>query len=250
VANEYLIGSGVAHSNLLRSKGCGLANGLPFLVMEYMPSTLETLVARGPLDEGQAVHLLLQAARGVAALHDEGLAHGDLKPSNLLYDAAKEQVKVGDFGTAAVASVGLGTALHAQRSITAAFASPERILTGAPPSQAADVYSLGLILLLLLRGRQPLTGLPLGEIMKAQMRGLQWESSSVTEPAAAVLARCLKRRPEERYRSARELAWALGDVTTRRDRPCIPAGGKSQANAQLPCVARHSAGLGLAGRGN
>jgi serine/threonine protein kinase len=213
-AAEYLVGAGISHPNVCRATACGVAAGLPFLLLEYMPSTVESLISSGPVDEELAVNIIMQAARGVGTLHELSVAHGDLKPSNLLYDPETGAVKVCDFGSVAIAGSWFVSNVRAVRTVTLAFAAPEQLLTDGAASPATDVYSLGLVLLQLLSGRHPLDGMPASEIAAAHERGLTWDSTRLSPSIRAVLVKSLEREPHRRFRSAGELFRALAHIAS------------------------------------
>ncbi|WP_375391555.1 protein kinase [uncultured Sphingomonas sp.] len=134
----------IEHPNVARLIDAGVApDGRPWLATEY--------VAGEAIDRGAAgrplaanVRLVLQATQAVEFAHTRLIAHGDVKPANLLVGEGG-RVKLLDFGVARL----LGSdALPAAGALTPGFASPER-LAGAPPSVADDVYALGRTLALL-----------------------------------------------------------------------------------------------------
>lgn len=112
-------------------------DGLPWLAIEYVDGRTVDAAAAG-LTPGERVALLLAAAAAVQAAHARLIAHGDIKPGNIMV-AADGQVKLLDFGIARLLDEeGAGSGAP----LTPAFASPER-RAGAPPSVADDVYGLG-----------------------------------------------------------------------------------------------------------
>lgn len=128
----------IEHSNVARLIDGGVADdGRPWLATEYVPGTpIDAASVGRPLAE--RVRLLLQAAQAAQFAHGRLVAHGDIKPANILV-AEGDQVKLLDFGVARL----IGTAEpEAARSYTPGFASPERV-AGAPPSVDDDVFALG-----------------------------------------------------------------------------------------------------------
>ncbi|HEX2021921.1 MAG TPA: serine/threonine-protein kinase [Candidatus Thermoplasmatota archaeon] len=129
------------------------------IVMEYMDqgSADHLLEERGPLPPDEAVRIARDALAGLATVHRRGIAHGDVKPSNVLL-GAEGRAKLADFG---IARAGLGNAASrtlggadAPRplGLTTRYAAPE-VVAGAAPTARSDVYSAGLLLLDLLLGR-------------------------------------------------------------------------------------------------
>ncbi|HWN26497.1 MAG TPA: serine/threonine-protein kinase, partial [Actinomycetospora sp.] len=128
--------------------------GRPWLVMEYLPSRSlsEVLVADGPLDPDRAARVGRQVAEALAAAHDAGIVHRDVKPGNVLL-ADDGRAKVTDFGIArAVDDVTItSTGMMAG---TPAYLAPE-VARGADADFRSDVYSLGSTLYAALEGAPP-----------------------------------------------------------------------------------------------
>ena len=133
----------------------GEHEGQPFIVMAYMPGgSLEQRLRRKRPSVAQALTWLEQAGAALDAAHRHGVVHRDVKPGNLLLDAA-DVVHVGDFGIARAAGLDSltspGTILG-----TAGYLSPEQAV-GAPTTTASDRYALGIVAFELVTGRRPFT---------------------------------------------------------------------------------------------
>ncbi|WP_258069603.1 Stk1 family PASTA domain-containing Ser/Thr kinase [Arthrobacter sp. SX1312] len=126
-----------------------------YLVMEFVQGrTLrDVLREHGRLTPRRALDLLDAVVEGLAAAHDAGLIHRDVKPENVLLSETG-QVKIADFGLARAVSATTGTATLVG---TVAYLSPELVL-GRPAEAQSDIYSTGVMLFELLTGRQPFTG--------------------------------------------------------------------------------------------
>ncbi len=126
-----------------------------YLVMEFVPGrTLrDVLREHGRLTPRRALMLLDAVVEGLAAAHEAGLIHRDVKPENVLLSDTG-QVKIADFGLARAVSATTGTATLVG---TVAYLSPELVL-GRPAEPQSDIYSTGVMLFELLTGRQPFTG--------------------------------------------------------------------------------------------
>jgi serine/threonine-protein kinase len=173
----------LSHPNVVPIYDVGQANGTAFLVMEYLPggSVQQMLQARGRLPWEQAVPLVVQAGRGLAAAHAAGLIHRDVKLANLML-AADGTVKVADFGLAKVVEGdALGAApLSGSRLLgTPHYMSPEQC-SGEPLDARTDVYSLAVCLYALLTGRLPFDSENVYRILYAHC--------SATPPDAGALA--------------------------------------------------------------
>lgn len=138
-------------------QGVGEVEGRPiaYLVMEFVSGrTLrDVLRERGRLTPRDALGLLDAVVEGLAAAHEAGLIHRDVKPENVLISDA-DRVKIADFGLARAVSASTGTATLVG---TVAYLSPELVL-GRPAEAQSDIYSTGVMLFELLTGRQPFTG--------------------------------------------------------------------------------------------
>jgi len=157
------------HSNAVAVTDFGqTTDGLVYIVMELLEGTsLRDVLAReAPLDPARAVSLMLQTAAAVAAAHEAGVIHRDLKPGNIFIvqrPNAPYIVKVLDFGIAKLAADATGAKevkplTQAGAMIgTPRYMSPEQC-DGGPLTPASDVYSLGVILYEMLTGQTPFTG--------------------------------------------------------------------------------------------
>jgi serine/threonine-protein kinase len=150
---EERVSSALQHPNIVSIFDAGeIPEGQPgggsaFIVLEFVEGTTAQSVA--PLPWREAVRIVSQAAEGLAAAHERGIVHCDVKPGNLLIDRSG-RVLVADFGVAAPAESEVGDFVHG----SPAYIAPER-LRGEPPDPRADVYGLGGVLAYLLTGRRP-----------------------------------------------------------------------------------------------
>ena len=135
----------------------GSHGALPYLVMEYVPGhTLRELMrARGRLEPREALDIISGVLAGLAAAHEGGIVHRDVKPENVLLGVGNV-IKVADFGLARAAS----RASHTQTGMligTAAYLAPEQVARSVSDSRT-DVYAAGVMLFEMLTGVQPHTG--------------------------------------------------------------------------------------------
>jgi serine/threonine-protein kinase len=192
---EVVLGRRVTHPNVCRLYDLFRDGPVRFLAMEFLEGeTLEERLARGPVDAAAARAILEQITAAVEAAHREGIVHLDLKPQNVMIDAAGRAV-VMDFGLAR--DVEAGDSAHGAVG-TPSYWAPEQA-RGEPVTAAADVYSLGLIAYRLLAGRPYLLGDP--DALKHLPRG--WRR---------LVKRALAPTPAKRFRHAGELAAALAVV--------------------------------------
>jgi len=228
------------HPNIARLLDAGILDGMnPYLVLEYVEGEpIDLFCQRSRFDVDARVRLFLNVLAAVSHAHRHLIVHRDLKPSNVLV-ARDGTVKLLDFGIAKLIDAGSGagdaSALtqDSGRALTPAYAAPEQIL-GRTVTTSSDVYALGVLLYVLLTGRHPVGAATASslELSKAiveadpplpseaiAMRGPDASSAEVTTgPDVSrlrralrgdldnIVAKALKKRPDERYESASAFA--------------------------------------------
>ena len=205
-AREAEAAGRLRHPNIVALHDAQPASGLFVFELMAAGTLAERLAAGGPLSPAAGRRLALDLLAALGAAHEHGIVHRDVKPANVLYDAAGN-AKLGDFGGAHLADFGqtqTGGFLG-----TLAYMSPEQI-TGAPIGFSADLYALGATLFEALTGRPPF----LGPDLVAQHLGEAPPAASALRPALGwahdeVLGRALAKAPEERFTSAAEMAHAI-----------------------------------------
>ena len=185
-----------------------------YLVEEWLPNSLDrVLEARRPdlLPIGTALWIAHGVALALAAVHAAGLAHRDVKPSNVLVRAD---------GTPVLADFGLAVALEApadRRRLTptnvivgtAAYLSPEQV-EGGRVDERSDLYSLGVVLYELLSGEVPFARTsPLATLQAHLEEPPPPLPPRVPDGVRAIVTRALEKRPEDRFPSAASMASAL-----------------------------------------
>jgi predicted Ser/Thr protein kinase len=185
-------------------------NGRPMIVMEYLGGgSLEQRID-GPIDPGQALEWIEEAAAALDAAHEAGIVHRDVKPGNLLLDD-RGHLKVADFGIASAAGMDsftqTGTILG-----TAGYLSPEQA-KGERATAASDRYALAVLAWELLTGRRPFQAdTPTAEAAAhVNARVPSAHAANPALPAAydAVFERALAKDPAQRYPTAAEFAGEL-----------------------------------------
>src|SRR5215208_673971 len=210
--------SRVSHPNAAAIYDFGqTGDGTLYLAMEYVEGErLSKLVERsGALSPRRAAEIAYQAAEALAAAHDLGIVHRDVKPDNLLVTAVREGVdlvKVVDFGLAKAGLLrdqmvtGSGVTIG-----TPAYMSPEQLM-GDPVDARTDVYSLALTAFYMLTGELPFPDGDTPEGVAARLTGRPrrlsevWNGMHWSEGIEAVLAKALSTRPAKRYARVTDFA--------------------------------------------
>ena len=162
----------------------------------------------------EALDLLAQAAEGIDAIHAAGLAHGDIKPSNVLVDE-NGRVKIADFGLVPLLErMSQGEVLG-----TPAYMAPERALGSVPQRALAyksDVYAFGALAMELLTGRQPFVAESTDALLRAHVHDTPPRVSRVSLLARTFdepIARALAKSPSQRPESCRAIVAGLRQAT-------------------------------------
>ena len=207
---EARVAAKLAHPNIVTIYEIGQDEGYYFFVMERVRGTTlaQLIEERGPLPANQACYVIAQAARGLAAAHQMGIVHRDVKPSNIMIDS-RGQVKVTDFGLADVEGIE-GVAEVRERPMgTPGWISPESA-RGERATALSDIYSLGLTLYAALTGKRFFHSPDKAELIRlgAEAESVQREQLPASWPPrlAEVVVQCLQARPKDRYQSAEMLA--------------------------------------------
>jgi serine/threonine-protein kinase len=240
----------LSHPSILALFDVGSQDGAPYLVTELLEG--EDLGARlrtGPLPVPRAAAIAVQVARGLAAVHEKGIIHRDLKPTNIFL-TGNGSAKILDFGIAKLVPPGntdevaraatLVEATEAGALLgTVAYMSPEQA-RGQTVDHRSDVFALGCVLYEMLGGTRPFTGETAADILAAVLSShpchLVERRPEVPPGLDAVVRRCLAKRPDDRFGSARELAAALEPFARERPAPAACLGGGA-AHGDRPAIA-------------
>jgi WD40 repeat protein len=225
---EAQAAAAVCHEHVVAVHGVHEADGLPYLVMQYVrgESLQQRLDRAGPLPAQEVVRIGLQTAQGLAAAHARGLIHRDVKPANLLLEGDLAKVKVTDFGLARTADdVGL-----TQAGVVAG--TPEYM----PPEQArgeavdhrADLFGLGAALYACCTGRPPFrAATPLAVLRQVNDQApvpLRQLNPDMPAWLEALIARLMAKAPADRLPSAAAVALLLeGFLAHVRQPATVPA---------------------------
>ena len=232
--------------------------GVPYLVSELLEGeTLRDAMQRGPLPRRRAVDIAVQVAAGLAAAHQKGIVHRDVKPANIFL-TTDGRAKLLDFGLARVVefAAGDGRSTHAGEPVThpgavlgtVGYMAPELVRSHAGDSRA-DVFALGAVCYEMFAGQKAFNGETSVEVLAAIVRTDPPDPApSVVPPALArVVRRCLEKQPAQRFQSASDVAFALDAVAGGTSSDAAGAWDEAPSSAgRRPLPRRHLIGAGLA----
>src|SRR6185436_7746134 len=251
----------LAHPNIARLIDAGVADGgQPFLVLEYVEGRrIDAYCTEEGSSTERRLELFLQVLAAVGHAHANLIVHRDIKPSNILV-TGDGTVKLLDFGIAKLlegdTADGDATTLTdlGGRALTPEYAAPEQV-TGAPVTTATDVYALGVLLYLLLAGRHP-TGAGLSSRAEHLRAISEVEPTRLSLAASTerlrrhyrgdldnIVAKALKKRPEERYATVTGLA---EDLRRYLNHEPVTARADSFGYRAGKFLRRHRAGVSIA----
>jgi hypothetical protein len=215
------------HPNIVAIYDVGFNDGTPYIVCELLEgNTLRKRLSEGALPVRIALDYALQIVQGLIAAHERRIVHRDLKPENL-FVTTDGRVKILDFGVAKLQS----SPEDSERSVeelttvtrsgavigTVAYMSPEQ-LRGKPVDHRSDIFSVGAILYEMLAGRRAFRGETEVDTMTAVLLEnppvVDLEQVRVPESVLQIVRHCLEKEPENRFQSARDLAFALDTLST------------------------------------
>ncbi|WP_326638481.1 protein kinase [Nonomuraea fuscirosea] len=211
-----LTGRLTGHPNVVTVFDTGVtSSGKPYIAMDFFEngSLRDKVRKEGPLPVSEVLRAGVKLAGALAAVHEAGVLHGDIKPQNILISRYGE-LAIADFGVARV--VDSSEISATSQAFTPLHAAPE-VLTGQPHSASTDIYSLGSTLYHLLAGRPAFHNPADPSIAPLMYRVLSVEPPPINRPDVPravfeTVVRAMSKQPESRYGSARELARRLQAV--------------------------------------
>jgi len=206
--NEARIQASLHHPNVATLYDFIELNGQPCIIMEYVDG--QTLAERvrpsGPLPLAETIYIFQSVVEAITYIHNHGVIHRDIKSNNIKI-GLDGQVKLLDFG---IAKADTSPGLTATGSIigTLEYISPEQLMGGVADARS-DVWALGVLLYEMTTGRVPFEALTLGElcnkINKVNYAPPATLNPSVPREVSAIISRCLRKNPMDRYRLAQDL---------------------------------------------
>ena len=241
---EISVAARLQHPHIVPLLSAGHIDGLPWFTMPFVEGeSLRVRLARnGELPVNESVRILREIASALAYAHGRGVVHRDIKPDNVLFSG--DVAMVADFGVAKAidAAAGDGTG-HEAAGVrpnpvtslgvalgTPAYMSPEQATADPTVDFRADIYAFGVVAYEMLTGLPPFTARNPAQLLAAQVTEMP-EPIARRRPAippalAALVMRCLEKRPADRPQTAAEIVHVLDDITT-------PSGGTEPTTAVL-----------------
>jgi len=215
----------LCHPNVLTVHDVGRHGDAPFLVLELLHGqTLRALLHAGPLPLRDAIDYAIQVALGLAATHDKGIIHCDLKPENI-FITEHRVAKILDFGLARLLEVPDADSADPTVSVltapgvpmgTLGYMSPEQV-RGIRSDHRTDIFSFGATLFEMLSGRPAFRKAVPADTVTAILRDdpphLSAMRADVSSALDRLVRRCLEKDPNDRFSSARDLAFTLHAVS-------------------------------------
>jgi dipeptidyl aminopeptidase/acylaminoacyl peptidase len=224
-AQEARAAAALSHPNVVAVYDVHVDGDVPYVVSELLEGeTLREALLRGPLTPRRTIEIAMQVASGLAAAHQKGIVHRDVKPANIFL-TADGRAKVLDFGLARIVEPGdsdevvtkvagdphtlPGTVLG-----TVGYMAPEQV-RGEAVDARADVFALGAVCYEMLTARRAFTGETSVEVMAAIVRSDPPDlPADVPVALNRVIRRCLEKVPSHRFHMAADVAFALEAVAT------------------------------------
>jgi serine/threonine protein kinase/Tol biopolymer transport system component len=241
---EALATSALNHPNILTVHDFGTHGDSAYIVAELLEGEeLRVQLNNGAVAQRKAIDYAQQIASGLAAAHAKTIVHRDLKPENI-FITADGRVKILDFGLAKMKppklAAGASSEVATQKAITdpgtvmgtVGYMSPEQV-RGQEADHRSDVFSFGVILYEMLRGRRTFTGESAIEVMNAILKE-EPEELTETNPRISpalerIVHRCLEKNPERRFQSTSDLCFAIEALS-------MQSGSRLDTGAALPAV--------------
>jgi TolB-like protein/Tfp pilus assembly protein PilF len=237
---EIQLAAKLQHPHIIPLLSAGEIDGAPYFTMPFVEGeSLRTKLSRvGELPVGEAVRILREVASALSYAHKHGVAHRDIKPDNVML--SNDFALVTDFGVAkalsessvapgaAVTLTGVGVTLG-----TPAYMAPEQATADPSIDHRADIYSFGVMAYEMLTGSLPFAGRSIQATLAAHAieapEPIERRRSGIPRPLAALIMRCLEKRPADRPQDAAELVAALDSIHVGHEhsRPASATRGRS-----------------------
>jgi Tol biopolymer transport system component len=213
------------HPNItaVHDVGTNPGDGSPYIVTELLDGeTLRSRLSAGPIPVRKAMDYAIQIAKGLAAAHEKGIVHRDLKPENVFL-TRDGRVKILDFGLAKLRPEGAEKGETDMRTVsggtepgvvlgTMGYMAPEQV-RGKPADKRSDLFAFGTILYEMLSGQRAFRGDTAADtitaILTKEPPDLSGTNRDIHPGLDRIVRHCLEKNPEERFESARDVAFDL-----------------------------------------
>jgi len=233
---EITVAANLQHPHVLPLYDSGEAGGFLFYVMPYVdgPSLRQKLIREGELPVADAVRILRDVADALAYSHEQEVVHRDIKPENVMLSG--RHALVADFGVAKAVSEATGRQQLTTAGValgTPAYMAPEQAAADPHMDHRADIYAFGALAYELLTGRPPFVGPTPQAVLAAHVTSaaepVTQHRATIPPALAALVMKCLEKKPADRWQTAAELLPQLEFVLT-------PSGGMTPT-ATVPVTA-------------
>ncbi|MBA3467842.1 MAG: protein kinase [Gemmatimonadaceae bacterium] len=207
--NEIRLARQISHRNIVRTHDFGNAGGVFFVTMEFVEGTTlrAVLDSRGQLGAEATLAIARQLVDALECAHGEGIIHRDIKPQNLLIDAAGT-LKIMDFGVARLAERSSGLTQAGMVVGTPAYMAPEQLLAESVDARS-DLYSVGVVLYECLTGRPPFDAKSpislIAKVLNEDAKPPDVVKPEVPHAVSAIVMQLLAKHPDQRPQSASAL---------------------------------------------
>ncbi len=233
------------HPNILAVYDVGTHDDAPYIVSELLEGEeLREQLNVGSLPQRKALDYAQQIAQGLAAAHERGITHRDLKPENL-FVTTDGRVKILDFGLAKLRPLrneSVSSEIDTRKQITdpgtvmgtVGYMSPEQV-RGHEADHRSDIFSFGSILYEMLAGQRAFRRDTMAETMTAILKEeppeLSETNAKISLPLEKIVRRCLEKKPERRFHSAHDLAFAIESLSG-----ATTSSGQTETITALPAL--------------
>ena len=220
------------HPHIVTVHDIGEEFGQPFIVTQFVDGgsldTLQRQAARQRLPVAEVLRIGNEVCQALLYAHERGIVHRDVKPGNI-WLTRQGAIKLGDFGLAADLELSRITA-EGQLLGTFAYMAPEQVL-GHDIGPRTDLYSLGIVLYELVAGRRPFIGDTLAAVitqhLDARPVAPSWHNREVPPALDALILRVLEKLPQDRPKTAKEVADALAAIAADPTGVSVPAADRN-----------------------
>ena len=230
---EIGLAARLQHPHIVPLLTAGETGGVPYFTMPFVEgeSLRVRLMRHGELPIAEAMRILREVASALAYAHGRGVVHRDIKPDNILLSGGSAMVT--DFGVAKALSASSNSERGSMTSLgvalgTPAYMAPEQASADPAIDHRADIYAFGVLAFEVLTGQPPFAGRTPQGLLAAHVteapEQIANRRANIPPALAALVMRCLEKRPADRPQSADDVVHALDDITT-------PSGGMQPTSA-------------------